>query len=144
MSNEQKLPIPEQEGLQPDGTTWQRINGKMHLIPRTPDWEAKDSEDRQRYGLGLDVKSMADVLEMQLPPETAEHAYRRGYEDAWAEATRVMWELMVDERYSRIKALEACLDYAEGPLHDWRRGNCAEEEHPSDFDDWLSQQKGGA
>lgn len=140
----EKLPIPEHEGIQPDGTTWQHINGKMHLIPRTPDWEAKDSEDKLRYGLGLDVKSMADLLAMNLPPETAEHAYRRGYEEAWRDAAQVMWELMVDQRYSRVKALEACLDYAEGPLQEWRRDNCAEEAHPQDFEEWLSQREGGA
>lgn len=90
MAAQEKLPLPQEDGPQPDGTTWVRVNGTMYLLPRTPEWEAKDNEDKARYGISFRPMPASDLMEMPYPPETTVHGFRRGYRDTGVVAVQKM------------------------------------------------------
>jgi hypothetical protein len=67
---------------------------------------------------GKEVMTWADI-----PPETAEHGYRRGYRDGWAMALEAIWDAM-QQGYSRSAAYDLTAAHGDGPLLAWvRRGN---------------------
>ncbi len=56
-----------------------------------------------------------------IPPETAELGYRRGYCDGWVQALDAMHDLLFKGRMSREEAYEYLWEYGvNGPLADWR------------------------
>ncbi len=118
-------PIPTQEGLQPDGTTWKMIDGKMRLIDRRPEWPEQDKQDREAYGLPQNESLAINVwLEMN-PEESREHAFRRGHADGWLHALETMADLLVDEELTFKEAYYAMMQFAKrGAMRQWVDGDC--------------------
>ena len=134
MVSEPKLPTPEHEGEQPDGTTWRRLkNGRMIRLDRHPEWEEQDDDDAGRYEHRFQFFSLEEISEICAlePAESAEHGYRRGYLDGWVRAIVTMSEMMMENGFTRLAAIDACWDFWQwGELPAWLRGNCARQDWP--------------
>lgn len=117
--------IPTQEGLQPDGTTWKLIGGKMHLMDRRPEWPEQDKRDRAAYGLPEGESLPLSVFVEVHPEESREHAFRRGHADGWLHALDAIADLLVDEKLTFKEAYNAMMLFAKhGAMRQWVDGDC--------------------
>lgn len=67
----------------------------------------------------LKVVSASELA--NLPPETAEQAYRRGYHDGWLVSLNMLSEAM-HGGMTLQQAWAACLAHHDGALHRWANG----------------------
>ncbi len=83
----------------------------------------------------IDGKEYKGSTWADIPPETAEHAYRRGYRDGWIMALEAMWDAM-RARYSRCDAYDLAAAHGDDALFEWVqrcKGDDAPEEWPPDM-----------